>query len=143
MDQAYEVEIIKSFFEKKYHDRIIYELASRKKRKHGIGRLSHQVETILDKRFMCEVKKTSPEEILDLLRKAGADELCYVISFHQDADGKYMPLEEGIHSVFYAGMPSLVICNLKLAYYEGEQCYGPPPRYLLINDLFSAKNQPS
>ncbi|WFF72380.1 hypothetical protein [Proteiniclasticum sp. QWL-01] len=111
MDKAYKVEIIKSFFEKKYHDRIIYELASRKKRKHGIGRLSHQFETLLDKRFMREVKKTSPEEILDLLRKAGVDELCYVISFHQDADGKYMPLEEGIHSVFYAGMPSLVICN--------------------------------
>lgn len=130
MDKEYEYQIVKTFFNKMYHERILFELASKKKRKDAIGRLSHHYENVLDNQLMHKINSSDYEEIYQLLNYQEI-KICYIISFNEEVDGKYLPMDLGLKSIFQYGMPSLLIGNLSLAYFEGEQYIGPPPRYLL------------
>lgn len=70
--------------------------------------------------------------ILDLLKKNGAGEACYVISFNDEIDGNHLPLAYALEQAVGFGMPSLISCiPSKLAHLECEQEYGAPPRYIL------------
>lgn len=131
MDKEYEYQIVKTFFNKHYQDRIIFELSSKKKRKDAIKRLSHDYENILEKKLMQETDSSDLEEIYRLLNVDNHNKLCYIISFYKEVDGKYLPLHQSLDSIFYNGMPSLVIWSLQLAYFQGEQVIGPTPRYIL------------
>jgi hypothetical protein len=72
------------------------------------------------------------KDIQSLLISYGAEKTCYVISWDQEIDGKYLPLETVLKRVVGLGMPSIVSCIPgKLAYFEAEQSFGPPPRYIL------------
>lgn len=74
-------------------------------------------------------------EIKELLKKYGAKDSCYVISFNKDIDGQQLPLIHVLEQVIGFGMPSLVVCVPDyLLYFEGEQSQGPPPRYILKRD---------
>lgn len=80
---------------------------------------------------MIEIPKPNSnyKDIHSLLTSYGAGETCYVISWDQEIDGKYLPLVMVLDRVVGQGMPSLVSCIPgKLAYFEAEQSFGPPPR---------------
>jgi hypothetical protein len=83
---------------------------------------------------MIEIPKPNScaDDIAELLKQHGAGKQCYAISFNEDIDGKDLPLLTALeHAVGY-GFPSLIVCIPdKLAYFEAEQVYGPPPRYIL------------
>ncbi|MBD1371041.1 hypothetical protein IC620_01535 [Hazenella sp. IB182357] len=67
-----------------------------------------------------------------MLKKYGAGDQCYVISFNDEIDGRYLKLEEAIEKAVGSGFPSLISCIPdKLAYVEGEQIDGPPERYII------------
>ncbi|MGL4523740.1 MAG: hypothetical protein ACRCWQ_14425, partial [Bacilli bacterium] len=52
-------------------------------------------------------------------------------------DGNQMPLKEVIdHVVGSSRMTSIIYCpNKKVAFFQGEQSYGPPKRYILKVDF--------
>ena len=131
MDRDYESLIVKAFFDRSYQDRIRYELASPKKRQDAIGRLSHHYQDVLNTSLMHPVNCSDAAEIRDILISHQASVEAYVISFNAEVDGSYLPLGEALASTVHFGMPSLVVCSLNLAYFEGEQGFGPPPRYIL------------
>jgi hypothetical protein len=137
MDKEIEKIIVDTFFSKQYRDRILFELFSDKKRKDAIGRLSHSYADVLIEKYMSEIPKpnSSHLEIVTLLEKLGAGKECYVISFSDEIDGKNLSLQVALEKVVGFGMPSLVYCKPNsLAYFESEQCYGAPPRYILRKD---------
>jgi hypothetical protein len=134
VDKEQEETIVKAFFNKRIKERVMFELFSQKRRADALHRLNHTYEETLRKEFMIEIPKpnSNPEDIFKLLQKHGAGNLCYVISFNNEIDGKKLPLLTALeHAVGY-GFPSIVSCiPNKLAYFEAEQVYGPPPRYIL------------
>lgn len=132
MDKLYEIEIVKTFFNKHYQERIMYELASKKKRLAAIDRLCHNYEGVLDCNYMKKIDCSDYEEVLNKMRLHGAVQTCYVISYNKIVDGMHMKLDEALKIIVGFGMPSLVICiPNKLAYFEAEQINGAPPRYIL------------
>ena len=49
MDSKIEKEFVKSYIDKNYQERLLYELGSSKKRVNALSRFSHNAETILKK----------------------------------------------------------------------------------------------
>lgn len=134
MDKQHEEIIVKSFFNKRLQDRILFELASTKKRKDAIGRLSHNYVELLNDKYMIEIPKPNSYyvDIIKLLKQYGAKEECYVISYNENIDGKSLPLLEAMKNSVGFGMPSIISCIPgKLAYFEAEQVMGVPPRFIL------------
>lgn len=134
MNKEVEQIIVKSFFNKRIQDRVMFELGSPKNRKDAIGRLCHAYRTTLREKYMSEVPKpnSEPKEIEALLKRNGAGDSCYVISWDEDIDGKTLPLLEALEKTVGMGMPSIVSCiPNELAYFEAEQEVLPSPRFLL------------
>ncbi|AHA06107.1 hypothetical protein COM33_05785 [Bacillus toyonensis] len=134
MDKKLEEIIVKSFFTKRLQNRVLFELSSSKKRKDAIGRLCHNYRTTLREEYMIEIPKPNycPIDIGDLLKKHGAVDSCYAISWDTKIDGKTLPLLDALEAAVGMGMPSILysITN-QVAYFEAEQEILPPPRFIL------------
>lgn len=142
MDIEHERKIITHFFKKNLQKRLLYEITTPEKRGRIFDRLSDRPETALNKEYMYPIEfkgGKGTEELLEMLMKRGAlPQTCYVMSRMSDLDGKYVPLREAIKETVYDGMPFILSCIPgQLAYFEGEQSYGPPPRYILERRSFS------
>ncbi|WP_123040480.1 hypothetical protein [Cohnella candidum] len=136
MNTEIEALIVKSFFVKRVQDRVLYELSNPQKRKDALHRLS-SYEKFLERRIMKEIPKPNSNylNIETLLKQQGASDECYAISWCEDIDGKQIPLKTALKRAVGLGMPSLVFCfPHKLGYFEGEQEYGPPERYILLKN---------
>ncbi|MFT8318822.1 MAG: hypothetical protein ABF651_11220 [Sporolactobacillus sp.] len=136
MKREIEKLIVKAFFRKKIQPRILYELFSQKKRDHAMDRLNHRYMEMLRQEFMIELPKpnSDPKEIARILRKYGAGDICYSIVW-SEMDGRVLPLESTLDKVVGNGSAVIVSCiHGKIAYFEAEQEYGPPPRYILKRD---------
>lgn len=136
MDKDYETKIVKAFFYRNRQERSLFELFSEKKRRNFRFKLSCYYNFI-DKDYMIEVPKPNSDykEIMKLLKSYGAPEMSYSISLCDKIDGKHLPLEDAIKVAVGYGMGTIVSCiPEKLAYLEGEQGFGPPPRYILFKD---------
>jgi hypothetical protein len=134
MDKEYEESLVKGFFKKKMQDRIIFELSSEKKRRNALDRLCHNFEKILNENYIIEIPKPNSDynKILNLLESHGANDNCYVISYNKDIDGQFLLLSSALQKVVGFGMPSIVSCLPdKLLYFESEQVYGSPKRFIL------------
>jgi hypothetical protein len=134
MNNETETIIVKTFFNNRIQDRVLYELASPKKRQDALQRLSSE-ERFLDKSCMIEIPKPNSdyEQIEEILKKHGAGKKCYAISSRESIDGQELPLKTALSLAVGYGMPSLISCvPYKLAYFEGEQAFGPPKRYILV-----------
>ncbi len=137
MDKQVEEIIVRTFFNKRVQDRILFELSSKTKRTMAIGRLSHNYLDVLKNQYMTELYKPNSNfnDIAALLREEGAGNICYVISYNYNIDGIYLPLLTALEEAVGFGMPSLISCiPNKLLYLECEQVFGPPPRYILKKD---------
>lgn len=133
MDKQYEESLVRSFIEKRRQSRIIYELGSVKKRKDALSRL----ENVLAKKYMIQIPTPNSDhrDILNLLKSYGAKDTCYAISYHQDIDGQHLPIKSVLQVAVCLGMPSIISCIPNhLLYFESEQSYGPPARYILKRD---------
>lgn len=134
MDKEYEEMLVKDFFRKRLQDRIIFELSSEEKRTSALNRLCHNYEEVLDENYMIEIPKPNSDynKILKLLKSYGARDNCYVISYNKDIDGQFWLLSSALQKVVGFGMPSIVSClPNKLLYFESEQIYGSPNRFVL------------
>lgn len=134
MNVEMEETIIRLFFNKQIRQRVLFELRSPKKRGDAIQRLNHNYEETLKKEHMYEIPRpnSDPRHIFGLLKKYGAGDRCYVISYHTLIDGKDMDLKKALDGSVGLGMPPILYCYPKpLAYFEAEQEYGAPPRFIL------------
>ncbi|WP_285767458.1 hypothetical protein [Peribacillus sp. SI8-4] len=134
MDIEQEKRIVKKFFAKRIQDRVLFELSSEKKRVEALNRLCHDYGKTLLPEYMIEIPTPNSDyqEISTLLKKQGAPNECYVISWNKEVDGKKLSLNEALKKVVGYGMPSIVSCiEGSLAYFEAEQEAGSPPRFLL------------
>ncbi|MGE7879795.1 hypothetical protein [Peribacillus muralis] len=134
MDKEHEKRIVKRFFAKRIQDRVIFELSSERKRVEALNRLCHNYGKTLLPEYMIEIPTPNSDyqEIATLLKKQGAPNHCYVISWNEEIDGKTLFLNEALKKVVGFGMPSIVSCiEGSLAYFEAEQEVGSPSRFLL------------
>ncbi|TQR16226.1 hypothetical protein [Psychrobacillus vulpis] len=131
MNKEIEEIIVKTFFVKRVQERVLFELASPQKRNDVFGRRNNFIRTEL----MFEIPKpnSDPEEIEKLLKKQGAGNMCYVMtSLNSYIDGEELPLIKALEDLIWSGMPFIISCiPNKLAYYQGEQAYGSPQKYIL------------
>ena len=131
MNKEIEEIIVKSFFVKRIQQRVLFELSSPQKRNDVFGRRNDFLRT----EFMFEVPtpNSDPEEIEKLLKKQGAGNTCYVMtSLESDIDGEELPLIKALEELIWSGSPFIISCiPNKLAYFQGEQAYGPPQRFIL------------
>jgi len=126
--------IIKSFFAKRIQDRVLFELSFTKKRKDALSRLCHTYKTTLKEEYMTAIEKpnSDPIEIAALLKKNGAGDTCYVVSWNEEIDGKELSLLTALEKAVGYGMPTIIACiPNKLAYFEAEQEVLPSPRFIL------------
>jgi hypothetical protein len=138
LDKELEIKIVKRFFSKRIQDRVIFELSSKKKRMEALSRLCHNYENTLVPEYMVEIPSPNSDYqgIVSLLKKLGASNECYVISWDPETDGRHLPLNEALKKIVGYGMPSIVSCvEGEIAYFEAEQEVGSPPRYLLKREL--------
>ncbi|MDQ6418517.1 hypothetical protein RB620_03610 [Paenibacillus sp. LHD-117] len=136
MNSELETIVVKTFFEKRIQERVLFELSSPKKRKDAIGRLNHHYKQTLNEHYMTEIPKPNSNylHIATLLKKHDAGDNCYVISWNDSIDGQEMPLTSALEKAVGLGMPTLISCiPNKLIYFEAEQEFGSPPRYILTN----------
>ncbi|ANU28309.1 hypothetical protein [Planococcus versutus] len=134
MKKEMEELIVKSFFEKQMQERVLYELFTPKKRNHSLNRLCHQYTKMLKEKYMFEIPppNSSPKYIYELLKSNGAAKMCYSLSYNEKIDGKELPLQEALEHAVGFGFPSIISCIPgELAYFEAEQGFGSPPRYIL------------
>jgi len=131
MNKEIEEIIVKSFFVKRIQQRVLHELSSPQKRTDVFGRRNDFLRT----EFMLEIStpNSDPGEIEKLLKKQGAGNTCYVMtSLESDIDGKELPLIKALEDLIWSGSPFIISCiPHKLAYFQGEQSYGPPQRFIL------------
>ncbi len=92
-------------------------LANKKRRGKFLDGLNHLAD--LDPRYTTEVP--SGTDVVDLLRRRGAPELCHAISDIAGIDGKELPLREAVDEIEAHGWGTLVGCLPgRLAFYFGE-----------------------
>lgn len=134
MDKEQEIVLVQSFFVKRVQERVLHELFTPKKRDMALQRLDHRYLSMLKNDYLIEIKPPNswPEDTYNLLKQHGAPDTCYCLSENELISGKTLPLREALEHAIGFGFASIISCIPgELAYFEAEQSFGPPPRYLL------------
>ncbi|MCQ4090554.1 hypothetical protein [Exiguobacterium sp. LL15] len=134
MDKEQERVLVQSFFVKRVQERVLHELFTPKKRDMALQRLDHRYLSMLKNDYLIEIKPPNswPDDTYDLLKQHGAPDTCYCLSENELISGKTLPLREALEHAIGLGFASIISCIPgELAYFEAEQSFGPPPRYLL------------
>lgn len=134
MDKEQEIVLVQSFFVKRVQERVLHELFTPKKRDMALQRLDHRYLSMLKNDYLIEIKPPNswPDDTYDLLKQHGAPDTCYCLSENELISGKTLPLREALEHAIGFGFASIISCIPgELAYFEAEQSFGPPPRYLL------------
>ncbi len=128
-----EEQFVKTFVWKNRRKRCLLELGSPKRRGEFLDPLNHTCERVFDERYLVELAKpnSDPEALERLLTSNGAGKTCHVISYCEELDGKEVTLREALRLCVGYGYASVLICSPSLAYLEGEQYQGSPPRFIL------------
>ena len=115
--QSREDALVDSFIVPTKRERYKKLLANPKRRAKLLDGLNHCRD--LDPRYATEI--ASGTDVVALLRKRGAPELCHVISDVAELDGREMPLREAIDETESHMWGTLIGCLPgRLAYYYGE-----------------------
>jgi hypothetical protein len=129
VDEDIEAEFVKTFIQKRLQERIIWELASEKKRRHAILRFSHYTDEIVKHQYI--LKKSNKLNIIQLLHELTAEASCYVIAADKhELDGQQMTLDTAVQRCF-DGWPAIMIISKKLAVIETEAVFGTADKYIL------------
>jgi len=117
---------IARFFQKRYRERLLYELTS-KRRKDFFGKIAHSVEKYIDTRLIVEKsdRPISPEIIAE--RLGGA---CYVTADASPLDGEAASVESALSALWSCGVPYLLYGNGYL-YLETKYDFSVHTAYIL------------
>ena len=129
---SHEQAFVERFVRKDRQPRYLALLANEKKRRKFIAQLAH-FRDFDDRRVsLIPPHQQSASQILPMLVKAGATDICYVFSEVANLDQREMTLGEALDATVDSCMGTVISCVPgRLAYYEGER---PGRRYLLRND---------
>lgn len=101
MNKSVEQFFVKTYIDKDYQERLLFELDSIKKRSKALSRFSHDVESVLKK----SVNKQIISNLDDFQEK---DQTVYVISW-DEKDGKTMSLSDAIRYLESSYMSAILI----------------------------------
>ena len=125
MNTEIEKEIAR-FFHKRYRERLLYELTS-KRRKDFFGKIAHTAENYIDIRLI-EEKDDRLISSDVIANKLGKD--CYVIAQLSSLDGKTVSVDSALSELWGCGSPYLLYGNGYL-YIETEYDFSVHTAYLL------------
>lgn len=110
MDINIEEKVIKAFFCKNKQERLLFELAT-KKRQEFIHKLSHRYQEFLNTELILQESKKFPEPkvFFDTMSSFGGSKKCYVFSEYEDFDGIYSELETAFKRLNCNGFASLIV----------------------------------
>ena len=129
MNKEIEEQFVKNFIVKDKCERMIYELASAKKRESALQRMY----SLLDRKFaVLENNNISDEELVSVLKKYfNTNNECYIIS-ETDDDGKVIPFKQALENMNRYEVNYLIICNDNTALMSEEYTtYGAPYKIIL------------
>lgn len=128
MKNDIELEIIKKFVDKDKQERIIWELGNAKKRENIMLMRFAGPNVFLAK--CLQLVEYMPSAVMEemLLRLGGTNSVYYM---GLDYIGE-LTLKEAVAEA-HAGDICIIYCGNGVGYYQGEQVYGKPPRFLLLN----------
>ena len=123
---------IKNFVPKDKRERIEFELKNDKKRGRFTDKLNHKWDTLLDMRFVTKIPAGENDyEFAMKELKINDNDLCYVISNHDDIDGETAKFTEAFNKVYGRGFGSLVITMFGDKFYlETELVQGKQNRFI-------------
>lgn len=123
---------IKTFVPKDKRERSGLELKNEKKRSKFTDRLNHKWDTVLDMRFVTKIPSgVNDFEFTKKELKIKDNELCYVISNHDDIDGQTGEFSKAFDKVYGRGFGSLVITASGDKFYlETELVQGKQNRFI-------------
>ena len=132
MDKDIESRFVKTFLQKRVQERIIWELASKEKRRTAIFRFCHTTDDIV--KPQCVLNKSNQltqDKIQEAIRELTVLTACYVISSDVEMDGKQTRIENAVSCCIGLGMPSIIIIGEQLSIIETEQGSGASIKYIL------------
>ena len=140
MNKVIEEEFVRTFVTKDKRSRALYLLSKdendTKYREELLYKMGF-IDVWFKERYVTKISVSIPtnQTVLDILKDKGAPKNCYVITpYHKETDGTEMLLEDALDVVVGYG-PAIIYCKpKKLAYFEDEQCYGAPDRYVLSTE---------
>ena len=119
---VHEQEFVRSFIQKERRERCSFLLSHPSRRRRFTDELAHF--KWLDERFATPVPGSmahSAEDLVSLLKRNGAGPAVWVISEDRSIDGRALPLQEAMDSI-WCGMGSVLSCIPgKLAFFRGEE----------------------
>jgi len=121
MGSVHEQEFVRSFIQKERRERCSFLLSHPSRRRRFTAELAHF--KWLDERFASPVPGSlTAVELLSLLKRNGAGPNVWVISEDRSIDGRALPLEEAIDSIWGGSMGSVLSCIPgRLAFFRGEE----------------------
>lgn len=116
----HEEKFVASFVVKKKQGRYLELLSSEKHRDKITGGFDHCSD--LNDRFLNQipVQQHNPDDVLALLRKAGAGESCWILSADWNIDQKEMNLSDAITKYLFSGETFFSCIPGRLVLYSGE-----------------------
>ena len=126
MINGVELEIVKMYIVTNKPERLIWELSKPQKRQHIMIRRFASPE-IFEKSWMRSVDYMSSEELKKCLSRLSRAKEVYFIGESYIGE---LSLDQATLRA-NAGELCIIYCGNGLGYYQGEQEYGKPPRYLL------------
>ena len=126
MDKKIEEEIIKTYVKKNKQERILWELSNPKKRKSVIWKF-HSPDIFIEK-YLYPAKYMDAQSMKNyLFDLSGTLKVYYIgtnyIGFCSLEKAVEWAAEEGVYIIY---------CGNGIGYYQGEQEYGAPPRFILL-----------
>lgn len=122
-----EEEIIKLFIAKNKQERILFELRNHKKRDSVFWRFAGPNQFKTD--CLQPIGHMSCKELEKLLfAHSGASDVYYIGTSYIGV----LSLQQAVRNV-HMGEICIVYCGNGFGYYQGEQEYGAPPRFLLVS----------
>lgn len=133
MDIELECNFIKNAIKKNKIDRVCYELALEEKRDRAISRF-HNPREIVETAKAVDVTRLPFEKLLAYITKNLNVKNCYIISYHEDLNGKTFELSlDVLNQCFDDGFPLIMIFDAENGIVFGEQCVGPADKFLVNN----------
>lgn len=128
-----EESFIKTFIDKHIAGRMIYELNSAAKRRHGQDRFAHSAGEIINQKKLVKAdKKLTVAEMITFIREHSKSDLCHTVVGHYELEGKEATLQKALETADYWPGHSAIFVVPNVAIIIEEQCFGPPMRYLLL-----------
>ena len=132
LDKNIECSFVQTFIQKRIQERIIWELASVKKRKTAIWRFCHTTDDIVKPQLvLIKSNKLTNSIILQSVSELTTLTSCYIISFYEEIDGKQMTITNAVSHCIGRGLPSIIIIGEQVAIIETEQSIGASIKYIL------------